>query len=179
MKTGLDLTFRVTPPNAFVLVDRTQIGRAREWSGQKGARTYTLPGPGQYRIRIRAQGMKEHSIEVEASETGGTTPIFARLSPLPAAEVDTSDLRTVRVGEAVSFRVRPPGAQILVGGQVVGPAQRFNGGVGARGWLKLPPGRHRVSVTAPGHRQQDILVEVVSGFAKEREKIDVDLREGG
>jgi eukaryotic-like serine/threonine-protein kinase len=179
IRTGLALQFRVTPPNAFVRVDRTVIGQAKDWSGQKGARSYTLPGAGQYQIVIRADGMREHRITVEASETGGVTPIIARLSPLPAAQVETGDLPVVRVSEAVAFRVRPPGAAILVDGQPAGRAGEYAGGLRPGGWLKLPQGRHRVSIVARGHRRHDVIVEVVPGAPKERERIEVDLLAGG
>jgi len=179
LRTGLDLTFRVTPPEARVLVDRTLIGQAKDYSGQKGTRAYTLPGPGQYRIRIRAPGMKEFRIAVEASETAGVTPIFARLSPLPAAEMDAGDLPVIRVSEAVAFRVKPAAAAILVNGQPVGAAAKYGGGLGPRGWLKLPVGRHRVTVAAPGHHRYEVTVEVFPGAPKERERIEVDLRPGG
>lgn len=178
VRSGLSLAFRVTPPDALVLVDRTVIGQARKWSGEKGAQPYTLPSPGEYLIRIKKDGMKEYRIAVQASETGGVTPIFAQLSPMPAAEVEAGDLKTVRVSEAVAFRVRPPGAVILVDGQLVGPALKYNGGLRG-GWLRLPPGRHRVSIQARGHRQQDLIVEVMPGAIQEREKIDVNLFQGG
>jgi eukaryotic-like serine/threonine-protein kinase len=178
VSTGLSLAFRVTPPNAFVRVDRTVIGQAKDWSGQKGARSYVLPGAGQYQIVIRADGMKDHRITVEASETGGITPIIARLSPLPAAEVEAGELKTIRVSEAVGFRVRPPGAMILVGGQPAGRAGELNGGVRPASWLKLPPGQHRISIMAKGHRRHDVIVEVMPGAPQQRERIVVDLREG-
>jgi serine/threonine-protein kinase len=178
VRTGLALQFQVTPPDAFVRVDRTVIGRAKEWSGKKGARVYTLPGAGQYQIVIKADGMKDHRITVEASETGGITPIIARLSPLPAAQVETGDLPVVRVSQAVSFRVRPPGAAILVDGQPAGRAGEYAGGLRPGGWLKLPPGSHRVSIVARGHRRHDVIVEVVPGAPKERERIEVDLLAG-
>ena len=178
VRTGLALAFRVTPPDAMVLVDRTVIGRAKDWSGEKGARSYALDGPGEYLIRIKKDGMKDYRIAVQASATGGVTPIFAQLSPLPAAEVEEGDLRTVRVSEAVAFRVRPPGAVILVDGQLAGPAIKFSGGLRG-GWLKLPPGRHRVTVQARGHRRYDVIVEVMPGAIQEREKIDVNMIQGG
>ena len=178
IRSGLTLVFRVTPPDAIVKVDSTVLGQAKQWSGEKGARSYTLDGPGEYLIRIRKEGMKEFRIAVQASATGGVTPIFAQLSPLPAAEVEEGDLKTVRVSEAVAFRVRPPGAVILVDGQLAGPALKFSGGLRG-GWLRLPPGRHRVSVQARGHRQYDVIVEVFPGAAQEREKIDVNLFQGG
>ncbi|MFL6293816.1 MAG: serine/threonine protein kinase, partial [Thermoanaerobaculia bacterium] len=179
VRTGLGLAFRVTPPDAFVRVDRTVIGKAKDWSGQKGARTYTLPGAGQYEIVIRADGMKEHRITVEASETAGITPILARLSPLPAAEVEAGDLKVIRVSQAVAFRVRPAGAMILVDGQPAGRAAEYAGGLRPAGWLRLPEGRHRVSVVARGHRRYDVIVEVMAGAPQQREKIEVDLLAGG
>jgi serine/threonine-protein kinase len=180
--SGLNLAFRVSPADAFISIDRTQIGMAKEWSGQKGARTYDLAGPGQYRIRLRKPGMRDYHIAVEASSTRGTTTIVAQMKPLPAADVDASDLPVFRVRDGVAFRLRPPApaAVVLVDGTPVGPARQYTGGgfLGGGGWLKLDPGRHRISVTAPG-RRQDFIVEVNPGAPKERERIDVDLSPGG
>ncbi|HYO12659.1 MAG TPA: protein kinase [Thermoanaerobaculia bacterium] len=179
LRTGLEVAFRVAPQDAYVLVDGRVIGQAREWSGQKGARTYTFPGPGAYLVKIRKPGMKDYQIAVEAGAAGGVTPVAARLQPLPAAEVETTDLETVRVREAVAFQVRPPLAMVLVDGQVMGPARKFSGGLGRRGWLELPPGTHRVSVAAPGFRRKDLRVEVTAGAEKERERIELVLSPGG
>jgi serine/threonine-protein kinase len=179
MRTGLALAFRVTPPDAFVVVDGRVIGPARRYSAQKGAQAYNLPGPGQYRIAIKKEGMKEHRIAVEASEIGGVTPIFARLSPLPATELDASDLPVVRVSKGIAFRVRPVGAMVLVDGQPAGPAAQYGGGLRPGGWLQLPEGRHRVTVAARGHRRYDVIVEVFPGAPKERERIEVNLLAGG
>ncbi|HEV2846589.1 MAG TPA: protein kinase, partial [Thermoanaerobaculia bacterium] len=41
IRTGLNVSFRVTPPDAYVLVEKRVIGMAQAWSGQKGAQTYT------------------------------------------------------------------------------------------------------------------------------------------
>jgi hypothetical protein len=181
--SGLNLAFRVSPPDAHILLDRTVIGTAAQLSGQKGARTFDLPGPGQYRIRLRAPGMREYRIALEASSTRGTTTVNAQMKPLPAADVDASDLPVFRVRDGVSFRLRPPApaAVVQVDGRQVGLAREYTGGgfLGGGGWLKLDPGRHRISVIAPGQRQQDFIVEVNSGAPKERERIDVDLSPGG
>ena len=180
VQSGLALEFRVTPPDARVLVDGTVIGTALEWSGGKKNRTYTLPGPGDYEVKIRAQGLRETRLLVQAAERGGVTPVIARLSPLGGAAADVSDLRTVRVREAVAFRVTPLVAGILVDGQPAGRAREYIGRpMQPRTWLKLPPGKHRVSVVAPGHQRQDILVEVTPGAEKERDRIDVTLSPGG
>ncbi len=179
VRTGLSLAFRVTPPDAQVLLDGTVIGQARKYSGEKGAQPFVLPGPGDYLIKIKKEGMKEYRIAVQASETSGVTPIFANLSALPAAQVEAGDLQTVRVAEAVAFRVRPAvAALVLVDGQIAGPVMKFAGGLRG-GWLKLPPGRHRISIQARGHRQADLIVEVMPGAIRERERIDVDLIQGG
>jgi serine/threonine protein kinase len=180
VQSGLALEFRVNPPDARVLVDGTVIGTAVEWSGGRKNRTYTLPGPGEYEVKIRAQGLRETRLLVQAGERGGVTPIIARLSPLGGATADASDLRVVRVREAVAFRVTPLVAGILVDGQPAGSAREFIGRpMQPRTWLKLPPGRHRVSVVAPGHQRQDILVEVTPGAEQERDRIDVTLSPGG
>jgi serine/threonine-protein kinase len=177
--TALALAFRVKPPDAIVAVDGTVLGQARQWSGERGARTYTLPGPGPHRIRLRKEGMRDYWIAVEAGETAGITPIFAQLSPLPAAQVETGDLPVVRVSEAVAFRVRPIVATVSVDDQVVGPAGRWSGGLRPAAWLRLPEGRHRVSIEAPGHRRYDLIVEVLPGAPRQRDRIEVNLLPGG
>jgi eukaryotic-like serine/threonine-protein kinase len=182
LRTGLQVAFRVTPPDAFVLVDRTVLGLASDYSGIKGAGTYTFPGPGSYLVKLRKPGMKDYRIAVEASATGGMTPIVARLQPLPAAQVEASDLPTVRVRQAIAFRVQPPGAVVLVDGQPMGLARRFSGGGMLRGrgeWLELAAGKHRVSLVAPGHLRRDIAVEVTATADRDRQRIDVVLAPGG
>ena len=177
--TGLALAFRVAPSDAFVLVDGRVIGKAEEWSGGKRGRSYLLPGPGRYEIKIKKDGLGERRMTVEASATGGVTPILATLNPLPAADVPSADIPVIRVSEAVAFRIQPaaPLAQIVVDGQSAGPAKQFGGGL--RGdWLTLPEGRHRVSVVAPG-RRRDFIVEVFPGSQKARERITVNLLPGG
>jgi serine/threonine-protein kinase len=182
IRTGLEVVFRTAPPDAFVLVDGRVIGTAKEWSGGKGGKTYTFPGSGSYQVKIRSPGMQDFRIAVEAAATRGVTPITARLQPLPAAEVDASDLRTVRVRQAIALRVMPLTAGVLVDGQPMGLARRFSGGGLRRGrgeWLELAPGKHRVSIDAPGHRRQDILVEVTATADRDRERIEVVLARGG
>ena len=178
ISSGLTLAFRVTPPEAVVRVDRTVLGQARKYSGLKGAQTYTLPGPGRYQILIRADGMRDYRATVEASETGGVTPIVARLSPLPVAQAEAGDLPVVRVSEGVGFRVRPPGAAILVDGQPAGRAGEYPGGLRPNSWLRLREGKHRISIVARGFRRHDVIVEVFPGAPQQRERIEVNLREG-
>ncbi len=127
--SGLAVAFRISPADAFVLVDGRVIGTAEDWSGQRDARTYTFPGPGTYLVKIKKDGMHELKIAVEASAAGGVTPIAAQLRARAAEQIDAGDLRVVRVREAVAFRVRPPLAEVLVDGQPMGPARRFSGGI--------------------------------------------------
>ncbi len=97
--------------------------------------------------------------------------------------MDASDLRTVRVREAVAFRLQPPSstAEVRVDGKVVGLARRFGGGgfLRAKEWLELAPGKYRISIVSPGFRRQDILVEVVATAERDRERIDVPMTAGG
>ncbi|HKV07724.1 MAG TPA: serine/threonine-protein kinase [Thermoanaerobaculia bacterium] len=179
IRTGLQVTFRVTPPDAYVVVDRAVLGMAKDWSGQKGARTYTFPGPGTYLVKIRKDGMKEHRIAVEVSGAGVVTPINVRMRSVAAAEVETSDLERIQVREAVAFRVEPADAVVSVDGQEMGSARQYSGGMGRKGWLTLSPGRHRVSITAPGFRRQDYLVDVTGGAEEEKQRINVRLAPGG
>ncbi|HYU35142.1 MAG TPA: protein kinase, partial [Thermoanaerobaculia bacterium] len=137
--SGLALEFHVTPPDAFVVVDGTVIGKAVDWSGGRKNKTYTLPDAGDHEIKIHADGLRDTRLLVEASETGGVTPIYANLKPLAAANADASDLRTIRVQEAVAFRVDVPMARILVDGQPVGLARELSGQpLRPRTWLRLP-----------------------------------------
>lgn len=179
VRTGLSVAFRVTPPDAHVLVDGRVIGQAQDWSGQKGARTFTFPEPGTYLVKIRKPGMKEQRIAVEAGASGAAS-ISARLQAMAGEEVETSDLQTLRVRQGVSFRVQPPAAAVLVDGQPVGPARQFSGGpLRPREFLRLSPGKHRISIVAPGHRRQDVQVEVSETADRDRERINVVLSPGG
>ncbi|MFL6193145.1 MAG: protein kinase domain-containing protein [Thermoanaerobaculia bacterium] len=178
IRTGMTVAFRITPPDAQVLVDGTSMGMAQDWSGQKGARTFTFPDPGNYLVKIKKPGMKDLRIAVEAG-AGGAAFITARLQPLPADAVDASDLQRLRVREGVVLRVQPPGANVLVDGQRVGAARQFGGGVlRPREFLRLDPGRHRISFVAPGFRRKDVLVEVSEAADRDREKIEITLDRG-
>ena len=179
VRTGLNVAFRVTPPDAFVLVDGRVIGEAQDWSGAKGARTYTFPSAGTYLVKIRKPGMKEQRIAVEAGASGAAS-ISARLQPMASEEVDASDLRTVRVREGVSFRVQPPAAAVLVDGEPAGLVRRFSGGpLRPREFLRLTPGKHRISIVSPGYQRYDVQVEVAETAEKDRERIEVVLSPGG
>ncbi len=179
MRTGLRVSFQVTPPDAHVLVEGRVIGEAQEWSGQRGARTYTFPGAGTYMVKIRKEGMKEVRIAVEAG-AGGSSVIPAHLKPLAAADVDASDLETYRVREGVSLNVRPGNAEVLMDGQSLGEARRYAGGLlRPREILLPPPGKHRLSFVAPGYARKDVLVEVTETADKQRQRINVDLTGGG
>jgi tRNA A-37 threonylcarbamoyl transferase component Bud32/cytoskeletal protein RodZ len=175
--SGLELAFRVNPPDAFVLLDGAVIGKAQEWSGQKGGRSFTLPGTGSHVVKIKRQGMKDYRITVEASDARGITPVTVNLQPLPAAQIETSDLQTVRVREAIALRVQPDvNAVVLVDGTPAGPVKKFAGRFGhGDEWLSLPPGTHRVTLVAPGYGRRDLAVEITPGAEKERQKIDVQL----
>ena len=177
MHSGLELAFRVNPPDAFVLLDGAVIGKAQEWSGQKGGRSFTLPGTGSHLVKIKRQGMKDYRITVEASDARGVTPVTVNLQPLPAAQIETSDLQTVRVREAIALRVEPEvNAVVLVDGSAVGPVKKFAGRFGhGDEWLSLPPGTHRVTLVAPGYGRRDLAVEISPGAEKARQKIDIQL----
>ena len=82
--------------------------------------------------------------------------------------------------EGVSFRVQPPGAAVLVDGQPVGPARQYSGGpLRPREFLRLSPGKHRISIVAPGHSRRDVQVEVTETADRDRERISVVLSPGG
>jgi hypothetical protein len=177
LRSGLELAFRVQPPDAILLLDGGVIGQAEEWSGRKGARAYTLPGTGAHLIKIKKSGMKDYRINVEASGTRGVTWVDVVMQPLPAAQVETADLQTVRVREAVAFHLRPEvSATVTVDGSPAGPAQRFAGRFGhAEEWLTLAQGSHRISVSAPGYQRHDVAVEVFAGAEHARQRIEITL----
>ncbi len=179
MRTGMALAFRVTPPDAFILVDGTVIGRADEWSGLKGAKPYTLADSGEHTIKIRKPGMKDYKISIDASETSGTTPVSAHLQPLPTREVSTSDLQSYHVKRAIGFKGAPEGAEVLVDGNPSGPAKRFACGVFGRGGLELSGGTHRVTVSAPGYAQRDLKVEVDDEGGSSCQAVDLNMTRGG
>jgi serine/threonine protein kinase len=179
MRTGMNLAFRVTPPDAFILVDGTVIGRADEWSGLKGAKPYTLADSGEHTIKIRKPGMKDYKLSVDASETSGTTPINAHLQPLPTREVSTSDLQSYHVKRAIGFKGAPAGAEVLVDGNPRGAAKGFACGVFGRGGLELSGGTHRVTVSAPGYAQRDLKVEVDDEGGNSCESVDLNMARGG
>jgi serine/threonine-protein kinase len=178
ISTGLQVGFRIVPPDAYVLVDGKVLGEAQGWSGLKGARTFSF-SPGTHLVKIKKDGMKDMLIAVEAG-AGGRNTINARLKPLAAADVDASDLESVRVSQGVALNVRPPNAEVLVDGQPVGPARRYAGGLlRPREILRLDPGKHRISFVAPGFARKDIMVEVTETADRQRQRINVDLTAEG
>jgi hypothetical protein len=180
--SGLTVVFHVEPTRAFVLVDGTVIGRAEELDPSAGGAAYRLPGEGEYLVKLRAPGMKDHQVLLRASAAGpSSTTIAAHLQPAPVDELDLGDLKLYRVSESVGFEVLPPiaraKARVLVDGRPVGRAAEYPGRF-ARGntWLRLAPGRHRVSVVAPGFTRRDVAVDVSSGATERRQRIEIALR---
>jgi hypothetical protein len=184
MTSGLSVVFRVVPADAFVLVDGTVIGRADQWSGLKGSSTYSFSEPGTHLVKLKKDGLQTMTIAVEASATRGTTTIAASLRALPAAQVPTGDLRAIQVREAIAFRLEPllamRNARVLVDGREVGPVRQFAGRMGhPMEWLRLGPGRYRVSVVAPGFEPHDFAVEFTAGAEEGRRRIPIVLQPGG
>jgi serine/threonine-protein kinase len=176
LSTGMSLVFEVVPPDAFVLVDGTVIGRAAEYGARRGGRGYSLPGPGEHRVTLRRDGMEDYHIRLDASGSVGATTVRARMKPLAAAEIPFHELEMHRVREAIALRVDPPNARVLVDDKPVGVARQFAGGRLGRGeWLELPLGMHRVSLIAVGRKRVDLAVDVTSGATDDRKRIDVVL----
>lgn len=176
VETGLSLVFDVRPADSFLLLDGTVIGRASDHAAGAG-RPYVLPGAGEYQLKVRSAGMEDHRILVRASATGpAATTVSARLAPARAAELAIGDLPIVRVQSAVAFEVVPATALVEVDGRSVGRADQYPGRFGRPAtWLRLAPGRHRLSLTAPGHQRRDFAVDVSDGAEEAREKIRVVL----
>ena len=172
----MSLSFEVMPPDAFVLVDGTVIGRAREYGVGRRGGSYALPEPGEHRVTLRRDGMEDYHLRIQADGSVGESIVRARMQPLAAAEIPFSELEMHRVREAIAFRVEPPTARVLVDDKPVGVAREFAGGrLGRGGWLELPLGMHRVSFIALGHKRVDLAVDVTSGATESRTRVDVVL----
>ncbi|MEM7483044.1 MAG: serine/threonine-protein kinase [Acidobacteriota bacterium] len=174
IESGLALTFRVFPPDAFVLLDGGVIGRAADYATPGQA--FVLPGPGTYDLTIRRPGARDHRLRVRAKADGpAVRNVQARLELIPAEELDDSDLDVYRVQDAVAFEVTPATARVLVDGEFQGPARKFSGGLRRNRWLPLERGRHRISLIAPNHMRRDFLVEATAGAVEKRVRITVEL----
>lgn len=176
LASSMSLRFEIVPPDAFVLVNGTVIGRAADY-GRRGNGSYDLPSTGRHRITLRRDGMEDYHVLVDASTSrSGTTPVRARMQPLAAAEVPFHELERHRVREAIALRVDPPTARVLVDDEPAGVARQYGGGRLRRGgWLELPLGMHRVSLIAPGRKRVDLAVDVTSGAEQVRKRIDITL----
>jgi len=174
LDTGTTLTFDVAPPDAFVLVDGTVIGRAAEY-GQRRGRSYQLPSAGEHRVTLRRDGMEDYHLTINASGAA-TSVVRARLTPLSAQEMPFHELQQYRVREAIGFRIDPPNARVLVDGEPKGLARKYAGGRFRRGeWLELPLGQHRVTLVAPGRKRVDLAIDVTSGAQETRQRIELTL----
>ncbi|MEM9293372.1 MAG: serine/threonine-protein kinase [Acidobacteriota bacterium] len=174
LATGLNLNFRVTPEDAFLLIDGRMMGRVREYSGAEG---FELPGPGRYRLVLRRGGFEDYRVLVSAAADGpAVSRISARLEQKAAQDVELGDLPLYRAREAVAFQVDHPQARLMIDGQPVGSASRFTNRLGlVREWLELSRGQHRVSIIAPGRQRVDLVVEITGGAQERRQKISVEL----
>jgi hypothetical protein len=181
LESGLAIVFDVRPADSFLLLDGTVIGRASEYGSGS---PFVLPGEGEYRLKVRSPGMEDQRILLRARSGGpARTTVSARLSPAAASELALGDLPLVRVQNAIAFEVTPAAARVEVDGRPVGRADQYPGRFGRpASWLRLSPGRHRVSLSAPGHARRDYAVDVSAGAPEAREKIRVVLppaSEGG
>jgi serine/threonine-protein kinase len=178
--TGMAVSLRVQPSDAFVLLDGTVVGRAEEFTPPRG-RALELPSAGEHTLVVRRDGHRDRTIRLVASADGpAVTPLVGRLVPLDAEETPLHALETHRVGRAIGLRVLPANARVLVDGRPVGMASEFAGGrMGRSGWLELSPGMHRVTLVAPGHLRVDLAIDVTSGALEERKRIRVVLPSAG
>ncbi|HEV7668773.1 MAG TPA: protein kinase [Thermoanaerobaculia bacterium] len=172
LATRLNLALRVVPPDAFVLVDRTLVGKVSEFNGLKGSGVLDVAG-GEHTLKFRKAGMEDLVIQIDASGIG-TTVIPGRLKALAARDVSAGDLDMYQVRDGITLRLEPPEATVTVDGSAVrltsGPFGRRSGA-----FIALGPGTHRVSISAPGYQRKDIGVEVRSGAEEGRQKIDIHL----
>ncbi len=174
IETGLELSFRVQPADAFVAVNGRKVGRIKRWSA--GGKPFRLPRPGEYHLVFRRPGYRESEVLIRADgERDGVTAVVVRLAVLPEGiTAPQSPRERVEVREAVAFEVVPPRARIMVDGKIRGPVAHFSGGSG--GWLSLEPGSHRVFVTAIGHRGVEMEVIVSPEASVERRIVNLHLK---
>lgn len=172
LETRLNLALRVVPADAFVLVDRTVVGKVSEFNGLKGSGVLDVD-EGEHTLKFRKSGMEDLVIEIDASGVG-TTVIPGRMKSLAARDLGAGDLDVYQVRDGITLRLEPPEAKVSVDGSAVrlttGPFGRRSGA-----FIPLGPGTHRVAITAPGYQQKDIVVEVRSGAEEGRQKIDIRL----
>jgi serine/threonine-protein kinase len=173
LETRLNLALRVAPADAYVLVDRTVVGKVSEFNGLRGGGVLDVD-EGEHTLKFRKAGMEDLVIEIDASGAG-TTVIPGRLKSLSARDVGAGDLDVYQVRDGITLRLEPPEAKVTVDGSAVrlttGPFGRRSGA-----FIPLGPGTHRVAISAPGFQEKDILVEVRSGAEEGRQKIDIQLQ---
>ncbi len=172
LATRLNLALRIAPSDAYVLVDRTVVGKVSEFSGLRGSGVLDVD-EGEHTLKFRKAGMEDLVIEIDASGVG-TTVIPGRLKALAARDVGAGDLDMYQVRDGITLRLSPPEAKVTVDGSAV---RLTTGPFGRRAGVYIPlgPGTHRVSISAHGYRQKDLGVEVRSGAEEGRQKIDVQL----
>lgn len=136
------LVIESEPPGATVYVDRKELGAY-------GTTPLELPiAPGSYRVLLEREGSHPAHLDEVRVKAGQREELSATLSPL--------------VGTLV-VRGTPEGAEVRVRGERLGvlPAE-----------LAVPPGSHRVEVSAPGFVTR---VETVELEADGRVELDVSL----
>ncbi len=173
LQTRLNLALRVVPADAYVLVDRTVVGKVSEFNGLRGGGVLEVDD-GEHTLKFRKAGMEDLVIEIDAAGVG-TTVIPGRLKALAARDVGSGDLDMYQVRDGITLRLNPSEATVSVDGSAVrlttGPFGRRSGA-----FIALGPGTHRLSISAPGYQQKDIGVEVRSGAEEGRVKVDIQLQ---
>lgn len=173
----MTLAVKANPSDSFVLLDGTVLGRASEFDPAAGGAPITLPGPGEYELKLRKAGLEDYRIKVAASRSGKRGDVAARLKTTPATELEIGDLERIRVEEAIGFDVTPDSAEVFVDGRKLGRVSDFPGRRGRRTtWLELPNGLHRISLRAAGFERRDYAVDVGSSASEKRFRIEVNLQ---
>lgn len=165
---------------AVWLVPRDRPGPmpATEVAPSSAAQASAPPEPVPSPSEEPAQAAPEPSEPLAEKEAERRREVVRRaetVGPVAPAPSATSERETVlvEVSEAIAFRVEPRAARVLVDGTDRGWVGLY-GGLG-RGWLRLAPGRYRISLVAPGHRPVEFEVEVAQGAKERRRRIEVRL----
>ncbi len=136
------LLFRTDPPGATVLLN----------GAERGVTPFSLSDVpfGQHVVQVSREGFVTATREVDVRPADPVVPVAVSLQPLdePADTADVAD----SIGSLL-VESRPPGASVLVDGEVVGVTPVA---------VPVPSGPHRVRMEREGYQVWSTTVEVVS-----------------
>lgn len=97
---------------------------------------------------------------------------IALLVGLAGCAAPRTSIEATNVSGGLLFKVKPSTAEVAVDGTVIGKARDFDGSSAV---AKLPPGKHVITVSAPGYVTWESRVYL----SDSQEKVEVDLQKEG